>query len=156
MSVTSDRDHVEAVIDLLENAADTEWSSADPPTIKRYWDDAQQERGPGAGQPPTIYVWSPTDTSLEQFSIDGEQFEQRDVVELLVYSLDSRETETVQSDVTSVLSGYLNDNKTETPYATVEPVAESDFRSQKQRRLTDHYVQGVQVEPYGLSDTGLA
>jgi len=156
MSVTSDRDHVEAVIDLLENAADTAWSSAEPPTIKRYWDDAQQERGPGAGQPPTIYVWSPTDTSLEQFSIDGDQFEQRDVVELLVYSLDSRETELVQSDVTRVLSEYLNDNKTRTPFATVEPVAESDFRSQKQRRLTDHYVQGVQVEPRGLSDTGLA
>jgi len=78
------------------------------------------------------------------------------VVELLVYSLDSRETELVQSDVTRVLSEYLNDNKTETPFATVEPVAESDFRSQKQRRLTDHYVQGVQVEPRGLSDTGLA
>jgi len=51
-----------------------------------------------------------------------------------------------------VLSEYLNDNKTETPFATVEPVAESDFRSQKQRRLTDHYVQGVQVAPRGLSE----
>jgi len=151
MSTTSADHHVAAIIDLL--AAATTWTPATDPTIKRYWDDAQSERGPGADQPAILYVWSPTGSTLDRFSMDGDDFRRNETVEVQAWSLDETETEQLQRDITDILSQYLDDNKTETPYTDVAPVNEEDFREQKPARTTDHYVMSVEVETDGLQDT---
>ena len=155
MSVTSADHHVQAVIDLLENADATEWTP-DPPDIRNYWDDAQSERGPGAGQPAVAYVWSPADTSLDRFSMDGTKFRQNDTVEVQFWSLDEQEPVQLQSDAVDILSQYLDDNKVQTPYTDVAPTSTADYREQTPARTTDHYIMSVTVDTDGLSDTGLA
>lgn len=155
MSTTSAEHHVQAIIDLLDAADASEWTP-DPPDVRRYWDDAQSEKGPGGGQPAVAYVWSPADSTLDRFSIDGTKFRQTNTVEVQLWSLDEQEPVQLQNDVVEILSGYLDDNKTETPYSDVAPTSVSDFREQKPARITDHYIMSVVIDTDGLSDTGLA
>lgn len=152
MSVTSADDAVDAVIDLLQNAAATDWTPATP-TIKQWWDDSQSERGPGAGQAAILYVWSPTGSSLDRFSMDGTRFDRSDNIEIQVWSLDETETEQLRRDVVDILSQYLDDNETQTPYSDIQPTVSSDFREQNQARRTDHYVSSVEVETRDLDPT---
>jgi hypothetical protein len=154
MSVTNAGHHVEDVINLLEAA--TSWSTAQDPVVRPYWDDAQSEKGPGADQPAVIYVWSPTDSTLDRFSIDETEQEASHTVEVQIWSLDETEPVTLQNDVVRILSQYLNDNAIQTPYTELGPTTVSDFREQKNARVTEHYITSVEVETRGLEPTGLA
>lgn len=155
MSVTNADHAVQNVINLLENADPTEWTP-ETPNVHRYWDVAQSEKGPGADQPGEIYVWSPTGSDLEQFSIDGNRYDQTDTIEVQIWTLDDVEVQQLQADVTRILSGYLDDNAVDTPYSTVKPTTENDFREQKMAQHTDHYIMSVELDTRGLSNTGLA
>lgn len=155
MSTTNAGHHVEDTINLLQAAPDTDWRTS-VPNVREYWADAQSERGPGADQPPVCYVWSPTDSTLDRFSVDDTELQQSNTVEIQIWSLDPTEAVTIQEDVTRILSEYLDDNNTETPYVTVEPVVESDFREQKNARSTDHYITAVEIEAEGLTEAGVA
>lgn len=156
MSVTDAGHHVADIINLLQAASDTSWRTTTPPSIREYWADSQSEKGPGADQPAILYVWSPADSSLERFSVDDTELQQSNTVEVQVWSLDPQEPVTLQEDVTRILSEYMDDNNTETPYSTVEPVVESDFREQKNARSTDYYITAVEVETEGLTEAGVA
>ena len=148
--------YVEKIIALLQAEADTFWGTTEPPVIKTYQADAQQERGQGADQPPVIYVWSPTSESLEAFSLDGTQYDREPTVECLAYSLDEGVAVQLQQDIVESLSGYINDNKQETIFTNVEPSAASDYREQNAARSTEQNVMGVTVDARRLGPTGLA
>lgn len=152
--VTAQDHQTGAIYDLLSQAEDFGGWTAPTPNVRRWWDDAQGERGPGAEQPPVVYVWSPTGSTLDRFDMDGNDFEQQDTVEVQVWSLSEHEAEQLQSDVTRILSGYLDDNTVATPYSDVAPVNEEDFREQTPARRTDHYVMSVEIETTHLSATG--
>lgn len=158
MSVTSADNQVEAIIDLLQAAASTEWNVATNPTVKHYWDDAQSERGPGADQPAILYVWSPTGSTLEQFSVDGEQWDREDSVEVQIWSIKETDTEVrqLQKDVVQILSNYIDDNKVDTAFNTVLPSGTNDYREQNAARRTDHFIMSVEVDTRGLDATALA
>ena len=76
MSVSNADHHVQVVIDLLE-AADAQQWTPDTPDIRNYWDDSSSERGNGADMPAVLYVWSPTGSTLERFSSDGDKFDRQ-------------------------------------------------------------------------------
>lgn len=152
MTASNAEHHVGVIIDLLEDTSHSDWT-ADKPTIKRYWDDAQSERGPGADMPAILYVWSPTGSTLERFSVDGDKFDQNDTVEIQIWSLDEVEVEQLQGDTVDILSRFLDDNKVRTPYSDVAPVGTDDFREQTPARRTDHYIMSVEIATRGLSDT---
>jgi len=157
LPVTNKPHHVAATIDLLSQAADYNlWRTTQPPSIREYWADSQSEKGPGAGQPAICYVWSPTDSSLERFSVDDDELQESNNVQVQIWSLDEQEPVTLQSDVIDILSEYMDDNNTETPYSTVEPINKSDFREQKNARSTDYYITAVEIETEGLTEAGVA
>lgn len=155
MSTTDAGHHVEDIINLLEAAPDSEWN-ATPPRVKKYWSVPQGQKDPGADMAPILYLFSPTDSSLDRFSIDGDHYQQTNSVEVQAWSLDEAEVKLLQEDVVRILSGYLDDNSTETPYSTVEPTTELDFREQKNPRDTESYIMAVEVETEGLSDANVA
>jgi len=146
---TSENHHVEAIIDLLQQA--TAWTTTLDPEIRPYWEDAQSEKGPGADQPPVAYVWSPVDSSLDRFSMDTE-YRVTNTVEIQFWSLDESEPVVLLNDAISILSQYLDDNKIRTPYTDVQPTAASDYREQKQARVTDHYLTSLEVDTDGLQN----
>lgn len=156
MSISSATSHVQVVIDLLEAEPDSTWSVAGSPRIKDFFADAAAEKGPGADQPPVIYVWSPTGATLERHSMDDQQFYRENVALVLIMSLSQQQVVDVQADVVQVLSEYLQDNREATPFNDLAPTQASDFREQKEARLTDHFATQVRVETKNLPLTGLA
>lgn len=156
MSTTDAGHHVEDTINLLQAEPDTSWQTTQPPSVRSYWADSQSERGPGAGQPAILYVWSPTDSTLERFSVDDTELQETNNVQVQIWSLDPQEPVDLQSDVIDIISAYMDDNSTETPYATVEPINKSDFREQKNARSTDYYITAVEIETEGLTEVGVA
>jgi hypothetical protein len=154
MSVTSADHHVEAIIDLLQAADSSDWQHG-VPSIRPFWEDTQQEKGPGADQPAIIYVWSPVDSSLERFSMDQTNLEVTNTVEAQVWSLDDQEAVDYLNDTIQVITNYLDDNKVQTPFADVQPSAASDFRAQNNARVTQHYILSVEVDTTGLISTAL-
>lgn len=140
---------------LLSQTSGGNWTG-EKPTVKHYWDDAQGERGPGASQAPVLYVWQPTSSTLDRFSMDGTRFDRGDTVRVQVWSLDERRAVQVQRDVTAFISEYLDDNAVQTPASDIAPVTEDDFREQNPARKTDHYVMSVEIEIRGLQSTALA
>jgi len=145
----------EQIKSLLAQTSGGNWTG-DKPTVKHYWDDAQGERGPGASQAPVLYVWQPTSSTLDRFSMDGTRFDRGDTVRVQVWSLDERRAAQVQRDVTAFISEYLDDNAVQTPASDIAPVTEDDFREQNPARKTDHYVMSVEIEIRGLQPTALA
>ena len=152
MSVTNADHHVQVVIDLLEDADAGQWTP-DTPDIRNYWDDSGSERGNGADMPAVLYVWSPTGSTLERFSSDGDKFDRQDTIEIQIWSLDEAETQQLQIDVVDILSQYLDDNKIRTPFSDLAPTGTDDFREQTSATHTDHYVMSVEVGTRGLQDT---
>ena len=152
MSVSNADHHVQVVIDLLKDADAGQWTP-DTPDIRNYWDDSGSERGNGADMPAVLYVWSPTGSTLERFSSDGDKFDRQDTIEIQIWSLDEPETQQLQSDVVDILSQYLDDNKIRTPYSDLAPTGTDDFREQTSATHTNHYVMSVEVGTRGLQDT---
>jgi hypothetical protein len=155
MSISSANSHVEVVVDLLKAEPDSSYSINGRPKIKTFQDDAASERGPGAGQPPVIYVHSPTGSTLDRHSMDDQQFNQSNTARIQIFSLDEQAVLDLQDDVIEILSQFLQDNRNATPFNDLAPTQASDFREQKQARITDHFVTQVTVETTNLTDTGL-
>jgi hypothetical protein len=156
MSISSATSHVQVIIDLLEAEPDTTWSVSGSPRIKDFFADAAAEKGPGADQPPVIYVWSPTGANIERHSMDDQQFYRENVALVLIMSLSEQQVIDVQADVVQILSEYLQDNREATPFNDLAPTQASDFREQKEARLTDHFATQVRVVTKNLPTTGLA
>jgi len=108
---TSENHHVEAIIDLLQQA--TAWTTTLDPEIRPYWEDAQSEKGPGADQPPVAYVWSPVDSSLDRFSVDDE-YRVNNTVEIQFWSLDEQEPVVLLNDAISILTTTKSTRHTRT------------------------------------------
>jgi hypothetical protein len=146
-------DPVEVIVQLLNIASDSSFSTQRP-QVKRYFDDSPSERGPGAGQPPVLYVWSPTSATLDRHSMDDQQFNRANTLQVLVMSLREEEAIALADDVVTILSQFLQDNRGTTPFNDLAPVQSSDFRRQTSARKTDHFVTRVTVETTNLPLTG--
>jgi hypothetical protein len=153
-ALTDANDPIQVIVDLLELEAKSAYTTRKP-TIKRYFDDAPAERGPGANQPPDIYVWSPTSATLDRHSMDDQQFDRQNTLQILIMSLDEPAVIDVANDVVGILSKRLQDNRDVTPFIDLAPTQVSDFRRQTSARDTDHFVTRVTVETKNLPDTGL-
>jgi hypothetical protein len=145
-------DPVEVIVQLLNIASDSSFTTQRP-QVKRYFDDAPSERGPGAGQPPVLYVWSPTSATIDRHSMDDQQFNRANTLQVLAMSLDEQSVIQLQSDVVDIISRFLSDNRQTTPFIDVAPTQASDFRRQTSARKTDHHVSRVTVETTNLPDT---
>lgn len=151
--VTAETHHVDAIFDLLQQAEDFGlWTTT--PEIYKYWTHSQSERGPGAGMPPYLYLWSPTTSTLDRFSVDTDDYLRQDTLIVQQWSLNETEARQLQSDTARVLSQFLDDNSVNTPYTDVQPVGLDDWREQKPARTTEHYVMGVELETTELDPSG--
>jgi hypothetical protein len=156
LEITAPNDPVQVVVDLLDAEGSGAFAVNGKPVIKRYFDDAPAERGPGAGQQPVIYVYSPTSATLDRHSMDDQQFNRQNTLQVLIMSLQEDEVIDLVGSVVQILSQFLQDNRSSTPFNDLAPTQTSDFRRQTSARNTDHFVTQVTVETTNLPDTGLA
>jgi hypothetical protein len=94
---------------------------------------------------PALYVWSPTETSFERFSADGNRLIRDGSVEIIVASLDPATTVNLTQDTVDVLGNYIADHHDKTDLRTVEPESATDDRASTVFRHTDHYTGTVSV-----------
>lgn len=152
---TSEETPVEAIQALLVGADASTWTG-DTPDVFAWWERAQTERGPGQGQPPELYVSQLTGAPIQRLSADNALLQEEPVVEIWVYSLSEGVTAQLARDVIQYMSEFMDDQAQHLPFVDVVPSAVEDFREQKVRRQTDHFVYQVEVSMERLSPTGVA
>ena len=147
MSVTSSTNPVDAIIDILEDSATTEWTN-DKPDIYR-----SDEISPKAREntnTDTIYVRNSGSVDLERFSADPLEQTEDGSVECLIYSFDESRSRQAARDVVGIFQDLMNDNYSKTDFHNIEPTSVTDNRAAKITRQTDHYVFLVEVETHRL------
>jgi len=154
-ATTSKTEYVEAIVDLLKNAASSVWSTTQDPNVFRWQAKSQQERGPGATQPPELYVWMPTSAPINRLTADNDLLEELPNIEIHVYTLTESDTSDLARDLISFFSDYMSDRENRTEYADIVPVNAEDFREQKLAQRTEHFVYTVEIEVTKLTDTGV-
>jgi len=142
MSVSSSAtDPVQTVIELLDGY--TGWS-LDSPEVYNQNEISQQERT--SNPDPAIYVWSPVDASIEQFSADNDSLLETRTIEASVWTLDNSDTFTYHREAVDFLQEYADDNYATVNFHHIQPNSVTDSRSEKIARQTDHYVMSIQAE----------
>lgn len=146
MSVsTSAETPVNAVYDILDGTAATEWT-LQAPAVFKWHERSERERGPGQGQPTELHLWMPTGTDISRLTADKETLQEISQVEIHVMSLVESETINYARDVIQILSTYMDEQQTNTNYVDFEPSAVEDFREAKISERTDHFVYVVECE----------
>jgi len=145
VSSTSD-DSVQAVIDILDGY--TGWSLTAPDVYHQH-DVSQSDK---QNKPdPAIYVWSPADADLSQFSGDNDSLIDRRVIEASIWVLDSSsDCFTYQDDVVDLFQDYADDNYSNLNFHHIRPSSVTDSRSEKITTQTDHYIMAVQADMQDL------
>lgn len=148
MSVSSSStDSVQTIIDLLSGY--TGWTLP-APEVYEHQEVAQKSKENNPD--PAIYVWSPVDGSLEQFSADNTVLDERRTVEAQVWTLDSNTAETYHQEIIDFLNQYADDNESLTTFHYIQPQSATDNRSEHITRMTDHFILSVQVEVHNHRD----
>lgn len=172
--VTDKDDPLDQIKDILEQAGEfnlwtvTEDSTFDykfditfggsepiEPTILKWWDRSQSERGPGQGQPPEIYLYRETTQNHERFSADAEHVTESGSVTLFVYSFSEAITRQYLNDAKRLLEEYMSDNYRGTNLHTIEPEESNDYRPEHLTQTTDHYVESYTVGYRDYRSSGL-
>jgi len=162
--VTDKDDPLDQIIDILEQAGefglwtitedstfdytfDITFGGSDPiqPTILKWWDRPQSERGPGQGQPPEIYLYRDTTQTTERFSVDADNVIETGSITLFVYSLSEEITHQYLQDAKRLLEEYMSDNYRGTNLHTIEPEESNDYRAEHLTQTTDHFVESYTV-----------
>jgi len=144
---------VETVQEILSDYPDTAWSN-ETPNVFFNWEQSFSEKGPGQGQPPELFVWSPVDADITQLTADGQYLEEDHTVEVQCWTLNESKTWQLARDVIQIFGEYLDNQQGVSDFLTLPPTSSSDLRADKQARRTEHYVSLVEVAPLKLSDTG--
>jgi len=144
---------VETVQEILAGQPDAKWTDKSP-TVLFNWDRAFSEKGPGQGQPPELYVWSPIDASLSQLTADGDYLEEDHTVEVQCWSLSESATWQLARDTIQIFGDYLDNQQGVSDFLTLPPTASTDLRADKQARRTEHYVATIEISPLKLNSTG--
>jgi hypothetical protein len=101
---------------------------------------------------PALYVYAPTEATVDKFAIDGDSINQTNTIEILIMTLDELETRGYQSDIVAGLTQFYDDNQTETGFHRFANITASDIRNEHITQQTDHYIASVTVEVQKFTD----
>ena len=148
MSVTSDSDPVDAIVEILEATDTGEWTNSKP-EIHRHDEVTSKERE--NKQDDAVYVRSLATMELDRFSADNAEQTEDGQVQVLVYTLAANRSNQHARDIVEILQSLMKDNYTQTGFLSVEPTGLADNRAAKVTRQTRHFVYLVEVETHRLN-----
>ena len=148
MSITSDSDPVDAIVEILKATDTAEWTNSKP-EIYRHDKVASKERE--NKQDDAVYVRSLATMELDRFSADNAEQTEDGQIQVLVYTLDANRSNQHARDIVEILQNLMNDNYTETGFLSVEPTGLADNRAAKVTRQTQHFIYLVEVETHRLN-----
>lgn len=141
MSVSNSTDPVQTIIDILDNAAASEWSNAYgvPRFIERLEETEFSVKKNRSD--PACYVWSSVDGDFSQMGAGYDAELDDQVVQVDVWDRDSAtRAATIAGDVRSIAYNYATDNQSSTKWSEIAPQSESDIRAETATRRGNHYV----------------
>jgi len=141
-------DPIAQIVALLDDASIYQLDK--PERIEPIWEYSHNDR---INFPkPALYVYAPTEASVDKFAIDGDSINQTNTIEILIMTLDEFDTRGYQSDVVTGLTQFYDDNQQQTGFHRFQNITASDIRNEHITQQTDHYIASVTVEVQKFTD----
>jgi len=95
---------------------------------------------------PALYVYTPSDASIDKFGIEGESFNQTITIEILVMTLEATETQAYISETAELITQLYDDNTANSNFHRFGNINLADLRNEHVPQQTDHYIGTVTFE----------
>jgi len=128
MSVTSSKDPVKTIIDLLDNAAAADWDQGGsvPDRIDRSEAHEPSEKLRDSRlNDISLYIFSPADADRRRFSAAGDA-EYTEIVQVDIFAQGSSTANHYAADVIDILDDYTIDNGDQTAWVDIWPESVDD------------------------------
>ncbi|UXF49854.1 tail completion protein [Haloquadratum phage sp.] len=143
-------DPIQHMVGILNDITASELSLPKPERIAPIWEYSHNDR---INFPdPALYVYAPTEATVDKFSIDADTTNQTNTIEILIMTLAQERTRAYQQDFVRYLTQFYDDNQTETGFHRFENITASDIRNEHITQQTDHYIASVTVEVQKFTD----
>jgi hypothetical protein len=143
-------DPIQHMVGILNDISASELSLPKPERIDPIWEYSHNDR---INFPkPALYVYAPTEATIDKFSIDADTTNQTNTIEILIMTLDQERTRAYQQNFVRYLTQFYDDNQTETGFHRFANITASDIRNEHITQQTDHYIASVTVEVQKFTD----
>jgi hypothetical protein len=138
-------DPVAQIIRLLEDTSNSCFRYDQPERIGTIWEYSHNDRI--NFRDAAFYLYTPTDASIDKFSIDGDNFNQTLTIEVLVMTLDQQETSAYLRDLSKLIAQLYDDNTQESfLFHRFGNINAADLRNEHITQQSDHYIGTVTFE----------
>jgi len=141
-------DPIEELVTLLDDSSIYQLDK--PERIAPIWEYSHNDRINFPN--PALYVYAPTEATVDKFAIDGDSINQTNTIEILIMTLDEFDIRGYQSDVVAGLTQFYDDNQQQTGFHRFQSITASDIRNEHITQQTDHYIASVTVEVQKFTD----
>jgi hypothetical protein len=143
-------DPIQHMVGILNDITASELSLPKPERIAPIWEYSHNDR---INFPkPALYVYAPTEATIDKFSIDADTTNQTNTIEILIMTLEQERTRAYQQNFVRYLTQFYDDNQTETGFHRFANITASDIRNEHITQQTDHYIASVTVEVQKFTD----
>jgi len=137
-------DAVAQIVNLLNETNDSRWRYGKPDRIDPIWEYSHNDRVNFPN--PALYVYTPSDASIDKFGIEGDSFNQTITIEILIMTLESTETQAYISDTAELITQLYDDNTANSNFHRFGNINLADLRNEHVPQQTDHYIGTVTFE----------
>ncbi len=143
-------DPITQIVRLLDATNEAAWRYGKPERIAPIWEYSHNDR---VNYPdPALYIYTPADSVVDKFGIEGDNFNQTITIEILIMTLESSETQGYVGDTTTLITQLYDDNAKNSNFHRFSNVNAADLRNEHITQQTDHYLASVTFEIQRFTD----
>jgi len=138
-------DPIQQIVKLINDTNDSRWRYGKPERIAPIWEYSHNDRINFPN--PALYIYTPAESTVDKFGIEGESFNQTITIEILIMTLEATETQGYVGDTAEFITQLYNDNTQNTKQLhRFGNITASDLRNEHMGQQTDHYLASVTFE----------
>jgi len=138
-------DPIQQIVKLVRETNDSRWRYGKPDRIAPIWEYSHNDRINFPN--PAFYIYTPAESTVDKFGIEGDSFNQTITIEILIMTLEATETQGYVGDTAEFITQLYNDNTQNTvQFHRFGNITASDLRNEHMGQQTDHYLASVTFE----------
>jgi len=138
-------DPIQQIVNLINKTNDSRWRYGKPERIAPIWEYSHNDRINFPN--PAFYIYTPAESTVDKFGIEGDSFNQTITIEILIMTLEATETQGYVGDTAEFITQLYNDNTRNTvQFHRFGNITASDLRNEHMGQQTDHYLASVTFE----------
>jgi hypothetical protein len=138
-------DPIQQIIKLINDTNDSRWRYGKPERIAPIWEYSHNDRINFPN--PAFYIYTPAESTVDKFGIEGDSFNQTITIEILIMTLEATETQGYVGDTAEFITQLYDDNTQNTVnFHRFGNITASDLRNEHMGQQTDHYLASVTFE----------